>query len=307
MTTTIERPARVGTEDRHPDPILHPVHPEGPRGRWRWAVWYLIQVAKRLALGILVLLVAFEIVTASFIWFTPSRTSYMLQNDDDVVYQYVSLDHVSRYIIAATLAHEDQQLGARTGAFSIDDFRDRSASYLTGHPDPSGSTIPQQLVKNIFLWSGHNPVRKGIEAVMATQFSLTLSDKRIVELYLNYAQFGPQLYGVCAATWYYFDAPPWDVTQYQAAQLMGILPLPSLVERAPGGGIDLGPSANPVAVDYINGAANVHVPAELDMMGGWREAVATIGIHDTATDHAPLGDPDGCSSMPDSVAKLIAQ
>jgi monofunctional biosynthetic peptidoglycan transglycosylase len=78
------------------------------------------------------------------------------------------------------------------------------------------------------------------------------------------------------------------------------------VRRAPDGGIDLGPTADPQAVDLVNGAANVHVPRELAGMGGWQAAVATVGIHDTAADHAATaGAADGCSTMPARVAALL--
>ena len=251
-----------------------------------------------------------ELAAVSFIWFAPPRTAYMLQTGGPIAYQYVSLNHISRYVIAAAVAHEDQQLGTRVGAFSVDDFRDRAVAYLQGRDDPSGSTVPQQLVKNIFLWPDANALRKGLEAGLATEFSLTLTPQRIMELYLNYAQFGPKLYGICAASWYYFDEPPWNMSEYQAAQLMGVLPLPTLVTRAAEGGIYLGPGVHPKVWDYVNGAANVWVPRQIEGLGGWKAAVATIGIGDTASDHAAergSANPDGCGSYPESVLDLLRQ
>jgi monofunctional biosynthetic peptidoglycan transglycosylase len=239
-------------------------------------------------------------------WWTPGTTAFMLQNGAPVTYQYVSLDHVSRYLIAAVIAHEDEKLGTRSGAFTFADFSARVSAYAQGKPDPSGSTIPQQLAKNMFLWPHQDPVRKAVEAILSTEMNAALSHQRMLELYINYAQFGPHLYGVCAASWYYFDAAPWDMTPYQAAQLMGVLPDPDLVTRAPSGGIDISRAANPLAVNLINGAANVHVPRELAGMGGWRAAIATIGLHDTATDHASQrANPDACSTMPASVTQLM--
>ncbi|WP_449372772.1 transglycosylase domain-containing protein [Arthrobacter psychrolactophilus] len=67
------------------------------------------------------------------------------------MYEQVSLDHVSRYMIASTIAHEDQLLGSRKGAFDYDDFKNRIQAFADGEADPSGSTIPQQLAKNIFF------------------------------------------------------------------------------------------------------------------------------------------------------------
>lgn len=247
-----------------------------------------------------------ELIAVAFIWVTPPRTAYMLEEGGPTVYQYVSLDHISRHTIAATVAHEDQQLGTRIGAFPPSDFTDRALAYMQGKPDPSGSTIPQQLVKNIFLWPTQDPVRKSVEAVLATQFSLTLSQQRVMELYLNYAQFGPHLFGICAASWYYYDEPPSEVTDYQSAQLMGVLPMPDHVHRDPAGGIYLGPGADPNIRQYINGAADIHVPHALQGLGGWQGAAATIGINDTASDHAATQDePDACSTMPQTVADRL--
>jgi monofunctional biosynthetic peptidoglycan transglycosylase len=247
------------------------------------------------------------VVLVAMRWWTPPRTAYMLEAGGPVVYQHVSLDHVSRYTIAAVIAHEDEQIGPRSGPFTWAELRDRATAWALGEDDPSGSTIPQQLAKNVFLWPHQDPLRKGVEAVLSAEMTAALSDRRLVELYMDYAQFGPHLYGVCAASWYYFGTAPWAMTEYQAAQLMGVLPLPDRVTRAPGGGIDLGPGADPAAVDLVNGAANVHVPRELAGMGGWQAAVATIGITDTAADHAAdRGDADACSTMPEAVRTLIA-
>lgn len=295
-------------------PDSYPNRPAGPRlatvtplrpGKKarRHPVRRLFKVFIRLIVGLVVLSL---IATVSLNWWTPPATSYMLQSGLPVTYQYVSMDHISRFLVASTLVHEDDQLGTRYGAFDWDAFWARAQAYSAGQPDPSGSTIPQQLVKNIYLWPNQDPVRKGIEAGLSQEIATYVPKPRIMELYLNYAQFGPKLFGVCAATWYYFNTPPSAVTEYQAAQLMGVLPDPDKVKRATGGGLDLGPSADKQAVDLINGAANVWVPKQLASAGGWLKAVATIGITNTAADHAnTLDGPDGCGVMPQAVADRL--
>ncbi len=294
LLSVVESHLRPGAEEPPPP------QPTRRQRAMRCAKWSMVAV--------LVVVLLFELSIVSLRWWAFPRTAFMLEDNGPVVYQYVSIDHVSRLMIAATIAHEDQQLGTRHGPFAISDFSDRIGAHLRGEPDPSGSTIPQQLAKNIYLWPHQDALRKGLEALLSVGVSATLSDRRIVELYVNYAQFGPNLYGVCAASWYYFDEPPWNLAQIQADQLMGVLPLPDLVERASGGGLDIGPDADPRAVDLINGEANVHVPAEIAGMGGWQQAVATIGIHDTAADHAAQrSDPDACSTMPDVVAARITR
>jgi monofunctional biosynthetic peptidoglycan transglycosylase len=232
----------------------------------------------------------------------------MLQNEEQpIAYQYVSMDHISRYMVAATIAHEDQLFGPRSGAFDGDDFNARIDAFLHGKPDPFGSTIHQQLVKNIFLWSDPSAPRKAIEAGLATEFGL-LPDRRVLELYLNYAQFAPRIYGICAASWYFYNTPPWAMTEGQAAQIVGVLPSPDLVTRWNGQMLrDVGGSSGIInSMDKVQSAA--WIPTQLHNLGGWRVVVATAGIYDTATDHSDTVDrPDGCSTMPTLVAGIIQQ
>ncbi|MCA4131647.1 biosynthetic peptidoglycan transglycosylase [Arthrobacter sp. M4] len=266
-----------------------------------------MKVAGRFLKLIVTLVITTEVAAVSFIWLTPPRTSYMLQEGGPIAYQFVSIDHISRYVLAATIANEDQQLGTREGAFDLDDFNARVIAYLGGRKDPSGSTIPQQLAKNIYLWPDQNALRKALEAGLAAELSLTLSPKRILELYLNYAQFGPNLYGICAATWYYFGHAPYEMTPFEAAQLIGVLPIPERVRRLQDGGIFLSTDVDSLVWKYVNGAANVRVPRQLEGLGGWEAAVATIGITDRAADHsAKRSNPDACSTMPEGVRLMLA-
>jgi monofunctional biosynthetic peptidoglycan transglycosylase len=92
------------------------------------------------------------------------------------------------------------------------------------------------------------------------------------------------------------------MTEYQAAQLMGVLPLPNRVRRAAGGGIFLDKDTDGLVWDYVNGSANVWVPRQIEGMGGWEKTVATVGITDLASDHVTTEHhDDGCSTMPPSV------
>lgn len=139
-----------------------------------------------------------------------------------------------------------------------------------------------------------------------------MSPKRMVELYLNYAEFGPKLYGICAASWYYFRTPPWSMTPEQAALLMGVVPFPNIVQRGPDGWAFIDKATYPTSWDKLNGAANVWVPRQIEGMGGWEAAVATIGIHDLASDYqaerdANPSDPNSCSTWPESVVDRYIQ
>jgi monofunctional biosynthetic peptidoglycan transglycosylase len=267
----------------------------------------ILSLFSKIAKCVALVLLASALISVAFRWVTPPTTAFMLADRGTPQYQFVSNDHISRRFLAAVLVHEDINLGPRTGPFDLTAFIGRARAHLDGREDPGGSTIPQQLVKNIFLWRGGGAFRKAIEAALATEFAFSISDARLLELYVNYAQFGAGLYGVCAASWYYFDQPPAMLDDDQSAELVGLLPLPDLVQRQIGGGIYLGPEANPKAVDLINGSKNVWLPTELANNGGWQAVVGTVGITDTAADHAGDVDEDSCSSMPDDVSRRLQQ
>jgi monofunctional biosynthetic peptidoglycan transglycosylase len=88
------------------------------------------------------------------------------------------------------------------------------------------STITQQLAKNLYLSSSRNPIRKVKEAVTALRLELALSKDRILELYLNVAEWGPGIWGVDAASRAYFGVPASRLTEEQAAELAATLPHP---------------------------------------------------------------------------------
>lgn len=96
-----------------------------------------------------------------------------------------------------------------------------------GRPVAGGSTVTQQLAKNLFLSSEKSYTRKIQEAVIALMLEATLSKKRILELYLNTAQWGNRLFGAQAAAQHYFNVDARDLSPAQAAQLAVLLPRPS--------------------------------------------------------------------------------
>ena len=88
------------------------------------------------------------------------------------------------------------------------------------------STITQQLVKNLWLSPGRNPLRKAKEALLTWQVERTLPKRRILELYLNVVEFGPGIYGVGRASERYFGKPPADLGEEESALLAASLPRP---------------------------------------------------------------------------------
>ena len=89
-----------------------------------------------------------------------------------------------------------------------------------------GSTISQQLAKNLFLWQGRSYLRKVLEAGIAVLLEVFWSKQRILEVYLNVAEFGPGVFGVHAAAQYHFGTTPDRLTTTQAARLAAVLPAP---------------------------------------------------------------------------------
>jgi monofunctional biosynthetic peptidoglycan transglycosylase len=93
------------------------------------------------------------------------------------------------------------------------------------------STLTQQVAKNVFLWQGRSWLRKAMEAVLTPPVELIWSKRRILEVYLNVAEFGEGVFGVQAAAQHYFNVDARDLTAVQAARLAAVLPNPK--ERDP--------------------------------------------------------------------------
>lgn len=271
------------------------------RGGWRRRVLAVLLVAFLLQFAVL----------AGLNWVGLPTTRYMADNPAGSIREWTDVEQVSRYFLVLAMGQEDQDLPTRAGAFDLDAFADRVRAHASGEPDDSGSTIPQQLVKNMFLTPDQTAVRKGVEAVLAQEMSYLVSDARILELYVNYAQFSPEVYGVCAASWYYFGHSSREMSLDQAAQLVGLLPSPLHLQRGPGGGLDFDDPDGDGVVEpdedgYISAEnvwrAQALAPAWFDQMGGFG-ATEALGIEGLAAD-APAGDGD-CSQMPEGVAELI--
>ena len=257
-----------------------------------------------LAIVLLCLDLGAETYFISLNWVNPPVTAYMLEGGGKHLHDYVSLRYVSRYMIEATIAHEDAQLPTRFTGIDWDQWWSRATAYLNNSKDPYGSPIPEQLSKNLLLWPSKNPFRKIMDAVLAEQLVHAISKQRVLELYLNEAQFGPNIYGLCDATWYYFDEPPDYMSLNDAYELMGVLPSPIHAHRLPGGGIDMNPATYDGRVEnYLIPGARRWVPIELQA-DGWLKLVREMGI--TGTAYGQPNGPDSCRTMPQDIRQLIA-
>jgi len=158
--------------------------------------------------------------------FVPLPTSaFMLQSPYPVTQKWISIDKLPPSIPLAAVASEDQRFPIHFGV----DFTaiiNALEQYDDGDGLRGASTITQQTAKNIFLWSGRSFVRKGLEAGLAMSLEALWGKKRILEVYLNIAEFGKGIYGVEAASQHYFGKSARLLTAHQAAQLAVLLPSP---------------------------------------------------------------------------------
>jgi monofunctional glycosyltransferase len=181
---------------------------------FKYSLLLLIGVAVLLLLSVL-----------AFRWLPVPTSSFMLQSRTHVDYQWVSLEHISPYMALAVVAAEDQRFPEHSGL----DMVEIEKALLSDKGPPRGaSTITQQVAKNLYLWGGRSYLRKGIEAGIALLIELSWSKERILEVYLNIAQFGDGIYGVEAASWRYFNRPAAALTQQQSALLAAVLPNPEI-------------------------------------------------------------------------------
>lgn len=126
----------------------------------------------------------------------------------------------------AVIAAEDQQFPHHWG---IDQRATANAirAALNGQDSGGGSTITQQVAKNLFLWSGRSYVRKGLEWGLALLIEALWSKQRILEVYLNIAQFSARSYGVGVASEEFFRKDAFKLTRGEAAALAAVLPAPT--------------------------------------------------------------------------------
>jgi monofunctional biosynthetic peptidoglycan transglycosylase len=167
-------------------------------------------------------------------WLNPPTTAFILQ--DNITPQYFLSDwstweNLGTASPLAVVASEDQLFANHFG-FDLQSIRRSIEDHADGASLRGASTITQQVAKNLYLWSGRSFLRKGIEAYFTVLIETTLSKKRILEIYLNVAEFGPGIYGVGAASDAYFGKTPSELTNAEAALLAAALPNPKQLQVA---------------------------------------------------------------------------
>lgn len=165
----------------------------------------------------------------------PEKTSFMKYREKEakekgkryrIRQQWIPLSKVSPYLIKAVLIAEDDKFWKHEGfdyeAIQKAIERDiKEKRFKLG-----GSTISQQLVKNLYLSPSKNPLRKIIEAIITWRLERELSKRRILELYLNVIEWGDGIFGIEAASRHYFGKPASELTPEEATRLAAVLPNP---------------------------------------------------------------------------------
>lgn len=196
------------------------------RGTWaeralapyRWLRKWLVRLV----------LVAAIVVLGGVAWYSvmnPGQTPYMRfearRLGGTVDHSWVPLSAVAPVMARSVVAAEDANFCLHWG-FDMEAIR----AALEEGSGRGASTLSQQVVKNVYLWQGRNWTRKALEAVITPVVEAMWSKRRIIEVYLNVAEFDEGVFGVDAAAQHYFGVAPGKMSPVQAARLAAVLPSP---------------------------------------------------------------------------------
>lgn len=140
-------------------------------------------------------------------------------------WEWVRLADISKNLVMAVTIGEDDKFWNHAG-FDLEGMRVAIKRTLEDGVVAGGSTISQQLVKNLYFSPSKNPVRKFNEAMVTWRLERALSKKRIMELYLNCIEWGDGIFGIGAAARHYFGKAPSQLTSHESALLSAALPNP---------------------------------------------------------------------------------
>lgn len=183
----------------------------------RWIGFIALRTTTVLILGTLALVVLFSVInppTTHTIWSEKRRLG-------QVDRQWIALEGIAPVMARAVVAAEDANY-CRHWGFDVAAIR----AALEEGGARGGSTISQQVVKNVFLWQGRSWLRKALEAAITPAVEAVWTKRRIIEVYLNIAEMGEGVFGVEAAARKYFDVGPEKLTARQAALIAAALPSP---------------------------------------------------------------------------------
>ena len=188
---------------------------------------------KRLVIAVLVASILCVIVLR---WLPPPTSAFMIQQyfrmyteglkDVKINYRWVDGRNISPHASRAVIAAEDQKFPYHWG-FDRDAIAEAWEERRNGSRVRGASTITQQVAKNLFLWPGRSFIRKGIEAYLSVLIEIFWTKARILEVYLNIAQFGRGIYGISEASTIFFGKAPSRLNRMECALLAAALPNPT--------------------------------------------------------------------------------
>ncbi len=168
-------------------------------------------------------------------WLEPPASAFMLRQivlnamDDTpglhVFHSWVDWEQTPSHLPLALVAAEDQRFPKHHG-FDLVEIQDALKDFAAGEGLRGASTISQQLAKNLYLWPGRDFLRKSLEAWFTGLLELMLPKRRILELYMNFAEFGHRVFGVGAAAERFFGKPVSRLNKREASLLAAVLPNP---------------------------------------------------------------------------------
>ena len=173
------------------------------------------------------------LIVIAYRWVNPPSTWLMVERyfwgDETqcmtIQHDWVSISSVPNHMVLAVVAAEDNLFMTHWG-FDFKSIKEAREEMLQGKRVRGASTISMQVAKNVFLWHGRTWTRKVLEAGFTVLVEVIWGKQRIMEVYLNVAEFGPSIYGVEAASQEYFNKPASELTRHQAALLATVLPNP---------------------------------------------------------------------------------
>jgi monofunctional biosynthetic peptidoglycan transglycosylase len=201
------------------------VRAKGPGSRRRWKKWILI------VLAILLVVPAIQVAVVRFV--DPPRTVPMWIEQVSssgakapLRYHWIPLSQIPEMFLKHLWISEDQRFFKHWGFDWEEMYRAMEKAEKTGKSVRGASTITNQCARSIFLWQGRSWIRKGLESYYTIWMELLLPKRRILELYANVIEMGPGIYGVEAASTYYFGVSARGLTREQSAMLAAVLPNP---------------------------------------------------------------------------------
>lgn len=194
----------------------------------------LFNQIKILALKLLLVFLMFSLLqVVSLKWIDPITSSVMFQrefnlfssNGRPISYQWYNYDDISKEIVLAVIASEDQNFPVHFG-FDFDQIGKAFKEKNKRRSLRGASTITQQVAKNLFLWEGKNFIRKVFEAYYTILIEFFWTKRRIMEIYINIAEMGDNIFGVGMASKIYLKKNPAKLSKQESALIAAVLPNP---------------------------------------------------------------------------------